>query len=53
MNQDGSYFCICEPGYSGVHCESGKQRMAVTMAMDTSNGNFHCVFNFNAYFVIL
>ena len=23
-NEDIKYYCVCEPGYSGVHCDLGK-----------------------------
>ena len=40
LNQNGSYSCICVTGYTGVHCDSGKQRTAMTVVMDLSNLTF-------------
>ena len=29
QNGDNNYKCICEPGYTGIHCEIGKSQLIV------------------------
>lgn len=27
INNDGSYTCLCEPGWTGQHCQTGKYQI--------------------------
>lgn len=48
VNNDGSYTCLCEPGWTGQHCQTGKYQIIFKKIIYTKQKNdAHCQFNIN------